>query len=66
MKYQQYKRVIEREHRMGLKKVMHHICVEEGLNAIEGEKNLELQKKCLFIGNIIIASAKDNCFLMKL
>ncbi|WP_211656273.1 hypothetical protein [Planococcus alpniumensis] len=45
MKYQQYKRVIEREHRMGLKKVMHHICVEEGLNAIEGEKKLGIAKE---------------------
>lgn len=38
MKYVQYKRVIEPEHKKSLKKVMYGICVEERLNANEGAK----------------------------
>lgn len=45
MKYGQYKRDIEREYGMELKGIMHRICVEEGLNAIEGSKKLGIAKE---------------------
>lgn len=45
MKYLQYKTLIEREHKKGLKKVMHEICVEEDLNANEGSKKLGIVKE---------------------
>lgn len=48
MKYIQYKRVIEREHKKSLKKVMYRICVEQQLNANEGAKKLRIAKE-LFV-----------------
>lgn len=48
MKYMPYKRVIEREHKKSLEKVMYEICVEERLNANEGAKKLKIAKE-LFV-----------------
>lgn len=45
MRYWQYKGVIEREYNKSLKKVMHELCVEQGLNAVEGAKKLGLAKE---------------------
>lgn len=45
MRYWQYKGVVEREYKKSLRKVMHELCVEEGLNAVEGAKRLGLAKE---------------------
>lgn len=45
MKYIQYKGVIERKYNMSLKKIMHQLCVAEGLNAAEGAKKLGIAKQ---------------------
>lgn len=45
MRYLQYKGLVEREYKKSLKKVMHEICVEQGLNASEGAKKLGLAKE---------------------
>lgn len=45
MKYKQYKGVIERGYNKSLKKVMHEICIEQGLTAVEGAKELGLAKE---------------------
>lgn len=45
MKYLQYKGVVEREYKMSLKKVMHQLCVEENLNAVNGAKKLGIAKE---------------------
>lgn len=45
MRYLQYKGVVEREYKKSLKKIMHHLCVEKGLNAAEGAKELGVAKQ---------------------
>lgn len=45
MRYLQYKGVVEREYKMSLKKVMHQLCVDENLNAVDGAKKLGIAKE---------------------
>lgn len=45
MRYLQYKGVVEREYKKSLKKIMYHLCVEKGLNAAEGAKELGIAKQ---------------------
>jgi transposase-like protein len=45
MRYLQYKGLVEREYKKSLKKVMHELCVEQGLTASEGAKKLGIAKE---------------------
>ncbi|HSI67438.1 MAG TPA: hypothetical protein VK947_08490 [Planococcus sp. (in: firmicutes)] len=45
MRYLQYKGVVEREYKKSLKKIMHHLCIEKGLNAAEGARELGVAKQ---------------------
>ncbi|WP_281863009.1 hypothetical protein [Planomicrobium okeanokoites] len=45
MRYLQYKGVVEREYKMSLRKVMHQLCVNENLNAVDGAKKLGIAKE---------------------
>ncbi|MCH4824754.1 MAG: hypothetical protein N2C11_05715 [Planococcus sp. (in: firmicutes)] len=45
MKYMQYKGVVEREYKKSLRKIMHEICVVEGLNSSLGAKKLGVAKE---------------------
>lgn len=45
MRYLQYKGLVEREYKKSLRKVMHELCVEQGLNASEGAKKLGIAKE---------------------
>ncbi|MCJ1906961.1 hypothetical protein [Planococcus ruber] len=45
MRYLQYKGLVEREYKKSLRKVMHELCVEEGLTASEGAKKLGIAKE---------------------
>lgn len=45
MKYIQYKGVVEREYKKSLRKIMHEICVIEGLNSSLGAKKLGVAKE---------------------
>lgn len=45
MRYLQYKGLVEREYKKSLRKVMHDLCVEEGLTASEGAKKLGIAKE---------------------
>jgi hypothetical protein len=45
MRYLQYKGLLERENKKSLKKIMHEICVVEGLNATQGAKKLGIAKE---------------------
>lgn len=44
MRYTQYKGVVEREYKKSLRKIMHELCVVEGLDAVEGAMRLGVAK----------------------